>query len=133
MSRLKSLLHGAGPSTGNTQQPSVQVCKAVAQHAHTTQQELLHVVPPNPCNTQQTESDADKATEARRQRILAVLDDKPGIVRAMVTDTEAEPDVVIITVAIRGVGTADIRVPRETYDPFLLLELLARHNGEQVH
>jgi hypothetical protein len=38
MSRLKSLLHVANPSTCNTQQKLVQVCKTVAQHAHITQQ-----------------------------------------------------------------------------------------------
>lgn len=38
MSRLKSLLHVATPSTRNTQQNPVQVCKVVAQQIHTTQQ-----------------------------------------------------------------------------------------------
>lgn len=38
MSRLKRLLHVATPSTCNTQQNSVQACKGVAQHMHTTQQ-----------------------------------------------------------------------------------------------
>ena len=38
MSRLKMLLHGSNPSTCNTQQPLLQVCRPVAQHTHTTQQ-----------------------------------------------------------------------------------------------
>lgn len=75
----------------------------------------------------------DEQSETRRQKVLALLDAKPGITRAMVTDDETEPEFVILTVAIRGIGTADIRVPRISYDPFRLLELLARHNAEQVH
>jgi len=38
MSRLKSLLHVATPSTCNTQQNLLQVCQSVAQHEHSTQQ-----------------------------------------------------------------------------------------------
>lgn len=73
------------------------------------------------------------ASERRRQRVLAMLDARPELTRAMVTDDESEPDQVVITVAIRGVGTADIRVPKDSYDPFRLLELLAAHNGRAVH
>lgn len=41
MSRLKILLRVANASTRNTQLPSVQSCKSVAQHLHTTQQAAL--------------------------------------------------------------------------------------------
>jgi hypothetical protein len=41
MSRLKSLLHVANPSTCNTQQKLVQVCTSVAQHTHSTQQIII--------------------------------------------------------------------------------------------
>jgi len=43
MSRLKSLLHVATPSTCNTQQNPMQVCRTVAQHAHSTQQAAIDV------------------------------------------------------------------------------------------
>jgi len=43
MSRLKRLLHVATPSTCNTQQNLMQVCKAVAQHTHSTQQAAIDV------------------------------------------------------------------------------------------
>jgi len=43
MSRLKSLLHVATPSTCNTQQNPMQVCKTVAQHTHSTQQAEIDV------------------------------------------------------------------------------------------
>ncbi len=43
MSRLKSLLHVATPSTCNTQQNPMQVCRTVAQHTHSTQQAAIDV------------------------------------------------------------------------------------------
>jgi len=43
MSGLKSLLHVATPSTCNTQQNPMQVCKTVAQHTHTAQQAEIDV------------------------------------------------------------------------------------------
>ena len=43
MSRLKSLLHVATPSTCNTQQSPVQVCSPVAQHTHSTQQVAINI------------------------------------------------------------------------------------------
>ncbi len=43
MSRLKSLLHVATPSTCNTQQNPMQVCRTVAQHAHITQQTAIDI------------------------------------------------------------------------------------------
>ena len=91
---------------------------------------IARIAVANPANAEPT---LDSKAETRRQRVLAALDAKPGITRALVTDDEAEPDFVIITVAIRDVGTADIRVPRESYDPFRLLELLAQHECGQVH
>ncbi len=121
------LLHGANPCTGNTQQPSVQVCKAVAQHVHTTQQRLLHVVPPSTRNTQQAALNADWGMEARRQRVLAILAENPGDQRAYITDTGADPEAVILTLAIRGQATCELEIPREKWDGVLFLELLERH------
>ena len=43
MSRLKSLLHVATPSTCNTQQNPMQVCRTVAQHTHSTQQAEIDI------------------------------------------------------------------------------------------
>ena len=148
MSRLKDLLRVATPSTCNTQQTSVQACKAVAQHTHTTQQPLLHVAHPSPCNTQQSALDQafqerttndgtfetafDPAAEARRQRVLAMLEKSPGIKYALITDTDSDPDSVLLTLAIRGKATCEFQIPRDKYDGVLLLELLERH-GEIVH
>lgn len=74
----------------------------------------------------------DPAAEARRQRVLEMLAQRPGTRYAVVTDCEAEPDAVIMALAIRGVGTCELRIPKAKYDGVLLLDLIERH-GATVH
>ena len=76
--------------------------------------------------------DADPfRAEARRQRVR-MLADNPAIRYAITTDTEADPEAVILTLVIRDKATCELQIPRAKYDPFLLLHLIARH-GETVH
>lgn len=76
----------------------------------------------------------DPAAEARRQRVLAMLDERPGIHYAVDVDIP-DTDPVILALAIRGamqdgsIVTCELRVPRAKYDPFLLLDLIERHGG----
>jgi hypothetical protein len=70
--------------------------------------------------------------EIRRQRALELLAASPGLKRAVVVDEESELDQVILTVAIWGLGTCDVCIPRTRFDPFLLLELVERH-GATLH
>jgi hypothetical protein len=78
---------------------------------------------------------ADDAAEARRQRVLDMLAARPGIRYAVITDADADSEVVILTLAIRAAMadgstvTCELRIPRDKYDPFLLLDLVARHGG----
>ena len=74
----------------------------------------------------------DPAAEARRQRVLQMLTEHPACRYAVITDTEADPEAVLLTLAIRGRATCELRIPRDKYDPFLLLDLIKRH-GETVH
>jgi hypothetical protein len=69
----------------------------------------------------------DPAAEARRQKVLAMLAANPSARYALVTDTEADP--VILALAIRGQATCELRIPRDKYDGFLLLDLLNGHGG----
>jgi len=69
----------------------------------------------------------DQAAEARRQRTLEVLSDNPGITYAVLCDGKGNP--VPVAVAIRGVGTCEVLVPRDRYDGLMLLDILERHNG----
>jgi hypothetical protein len=75
----------------------------------------------------------DPAAEARRQRVLAMLAHRPGLRYAVVTDDtdSVNPDCVVLGIGIREdsetIYTADLIVPRESYDGIDLLELLQRH------
>ena len=69
---------------------------------------------------------AELKLEQRREKVLKMLEERPEIQRAFVTDTEADPDNVIITLAIRDVGTCELLIPQSKYDPFLLLELIQK-------
>jgi hypothetical protein len=77
----------------------------------------------------------DAVAEARRHRVLAMLAGRPDTRYAALTDTEANPEAVILALAIRGVPpdgsavTCELAIPREKYDAFLLLKLVERHGG----
>lgn len=71
----------------------------------------------------------DPRSEARRQRVVEMLDAHPTARYALVTDMDADPEAVILTLAIRGQATCELRIPRDRYDPFLLLDLIERHGG----
>lgn len=69
--------------------------------------------------------------EDRRHRVLAMLDAQPGIRYAIeVADPDADP--VIVTVGIRGAAAFDMKIPRHSFDPFLLIELLAQHTTPEI-
>ncbi len=64
--------------------------------------------------------------ELRRQRVLAKLKAEPDKQRAAIFDPDADQDFVICTMAIRNIGTCELRIPRDHYDPFLILEAMER-------
>lgn len=70
----------------------------------------------------------DRRTEKRRREGLSLLAEHPGITYAMTSHTELEADAVIVTLAVRGKATCELRVPKDRYDGFALLELLGRTN-----
>ena len=67
----------------------------------------------------------DPATEARRQRVLAMLADNPALRLAVVCDGAGDP--VPVAVAIRDKGSVEILIPAARFDPFALLELVEQH------
>jgi hypothetical protein len=67
----------------------------------------------------------------RRQRVLALLAERPDIDVAMVCDCEGDP--VPVVVAIRDRGLCEIHIPAAAFDPFALLELVGRHGGASIH
>ena len=74
----------------------------------------------------------DPAAEARRQRVLAMLAERPGIRYAVVVD-DPDTDPVTVALGIRGAMqdgstvTCELRIPREKWDGVLFLEMLERH------
>ena len=75
---------------------------------------------------------SDPRAEARRSRVLSMLSQNPSVTYAALTDLDADPEAALLTLAIRGRATCELRIPREKYDSFLLLDLLDRH-GATVH
>ena len=61
--------------------------------------------------------------------MLAMLSQNQGVTYAVLTDLDSDPETVLVTLAIRGRATCELRIPREKYDPFLLLALIERHGG----
>lgn len=81
-------------------------------------------------NSKEEESTTpDPQAEARRERVLRMLQDSPGIAYAVVTDTEVDPDNVILALAIRGRATCELLVPRAKWDGVLFIDLLEKHCG----
>ncbi len=68
----------------------------------------------------------------RRQQVLSMLAQEPGLQIALVDDHESEPDAVILAFAIRGKGTCELRIRRDRYDAFAVLELLEQQATGRV-
>jgi len=71
----------------------------------------------------------DPAADARRQRAIAILAGDPGIRYAVVTDIAADPEAVILTLGIRDLATGELLIPRASYDPFRLMQLMDEYAG----
>lgn len=54
---------------------------------------------------------AELKREERRKKVLQMLEERPEIQRAFVTDTEADPDNVILTMALRDQCSFEMLIP----------------------
>jgi len=68
----------------------------------------------------------DRGRELRRQRVLAKLKAEPEKQRVAIFDPDFDRDFVLCTLAIRGVGTCELRIPRDRYDPWAILDAMQR-------
>lgn len=66
----------------------------------------------------------DPASERRRSEVLRMLRQHPEIQRAFVTDDTTDPEYVILTVAIRGKGICDLRIRRDQFGRFTVLQMI---------
>lgn len=71
----------------------------------------------------------DAAAEGRRQRVLTMLAERPGVRYAAITDALAVPGSVMLTLAVRHVGTVELLIPAEKWDGVLFLDLIERHSA----
>jgi hypothetical protein len=75
------------------------------------------------------ENRLDPAAEGRRQEVLAMLVKEPNIQYAITSNDESESDAMIVTLAIRGKGTCELRIPKDRYDGLALLQLVDERTG----
>ncbi|MBS0300375.1 MAG: hypothetical protein JSR32_10730 [Proteobacteria bacterium] len=64
--------------------------------------------------------------EQRREKVLKMLEERPEIQRAFVTDTGSDRHNVILTLGIRNAGTCELLIPKHKYDPFAVLEIIQK-------
>jgi hypothetical protein len=62
--------------------------------------------------------------EKQQQNILNLLAENTDRKHVYVTNPTVYPGNVVLTFAIRGVATFDILIPKNTYDPFVLQEII---------
>ena len=73
----------------------------------------------------------DRQQEARRQKVIAMLEAAPDTKRAIYADTDSDPHNVILAIAVRHIATCEMLIPKAKYDPWRLLELMSRIHGLQ--
>jgi TubC N-terminal docking domain len=67
--------------------------------------------------------DADPAQTCRQRQVLAALISRPDIRFAFLADSTPTGEG-IITLGIRNVGTGELRIPADRYDPLAVMRLL---------
>ena len=72
------------------------------------------------------------SANARMGKVIGKLHGDPALRFAIEAHDEVHPDAVILTLAIRDKAACELHIPRDKYDPFLLLDLIERHSGK-VH
>lgn len=70
--------------------------------------------------------------DERISQVVAKLESDPALNYALETHDEIDPDAVILTLAIRGKGAGELRIPKSRYDAFALLELIERHTTRET-
>lgn len=87
---------------------------------------VTRVTPENDKFVKKSADVEETQRERRREKVLKMLEDDPKIQRAFVTDTEADPQHVILTIAVRGVASFELLIPKDRYDGFMLLEIIQK-------
>ena len=76
-----------------------------------------------------TASAINVSADDRTEKVIAKLQADSELRYAMETHIDAEPEAVILSLAIRGKGACELRIPKSRYDAFALLELIEKHTA----
>ena len=76
---------------------------------------------------------AELQRENRRGKVIATLQADSTLNRVYSVDSECDPDQVIVTIAVRGVATYELAIPRAKHDPWQFLRLYEKLGGQSVH
>jgi hypothetical protein len=87
------------------------------------------VVAFDPERTRRAVERIEAERERRRQKVLAILNADPSLRYAWAIHEEGSPDFVIVAVAIRDTGTAELSIERGKFDQGALAALLGELCG----
>lgn len=73
---------------------------------------------------QDSDTLSDEAMERRRQAVLRLLRESPEITRATVADGDLDP--VRVALAVRGIGTCELTIAADKWDPLQFAALMDR-------
>lgn len=100
-----------------------------------------HAPKSSKCSESSSPAEAEKHTpqhlatrrqKARARLVQRLLRQHPDVSHYYYTDDRADPHFIVLTIGLQGVGTADILIPRETYDPFRVLEIMHGHRTPEL-
>jgi hypothetical protein len=111
-------------SKNNAECSKVAEVAKVATRQHS---EITTVIPIKPLSIQ------DRQSAARRQKVLDMLESAPYSPRAVCVDTDSDPNFAILAVAIRHLATFEMAIPKATYNPWQLLEMIERMSTDDTH
>lgn len=74
---------------------------------------------------------AEKARESRRAEVLAMMRQSPGRVAYRAFD-DGHADGITLAIGIPSIGTAELTIPRDRYDPAALMALFEATHGPAV-
>jgi hypothetical protein len=71
-------------------------------------------------------AEVKRGREERHRRVEELLAAEPDRKRVAIFDLNQNPAYVLCTIGIRGVGSCELCIPRDKYDPWAVLDALQR-------
>lgn len=87
------------------------------------------VTPQNDVTADETANEEETPREARRQKVIAMLGD--GRKFAVLVENP-DDDQVVCAVAIRGLASFELAIPRKYYDGMAMLEIIEECSGTEI-